>query len=124
MQTLIPFWFITFQHPLVLPHKFNVFKTIKLAKKNDTKPKHRGNATPFPSKLSFGITKSSKTTKCRNLNKLSICLHVKSLYCLHVPLTPRTVKNLPKITSKNQERIFHDFQHNFEESQIFYLILL
>jgi hypothetical protein len=115
MQTLIPFCFITFQLPLVLPHKFSVFKTIELAKKSDTKPKHRGNgATPFPSKLSFAITKNSKTTKCPNLNKLSICLHVKSLYGLHVPLTQRKVKNLPKITSRNQERIFHDFQHKLE----------
>jgi hypothetical protein len=47
MQTLIPFWFITFHLPLVLPHKFSIFKTIELAKKSDTKPKHRGNATPI-----------------------------------------------------------------------------
>jgi hypothetical protein len=45
---------------------------------------------------------------------ISTCLHVKSLYCLHIPLTPRKVKNLPKITSRNQERIFHDFQHKLE----------
>jgi hypothetical protein len=122
MQTLIPFWFITFHLPLVLPQKFSVFKTIKLAKKSDTKPKHRGNATPFPSKLSFGITKNSKTTKMSKFEQvvnmptypISTCLHIKSLYCLHVPLTPRKVKNLPKITSRNQERIFHDFQHKWE----------